>query len=194
MSQSGFSLFFFLGLLLLAACERTPSHEAIVARELARPDTVREIFLNYELGMLRQAFYDSSWALNRRGLVRQGPQNQNVLYKIPDALPYEATMLYYPDFKDDRVVQMRASFQYDAWAPWNRRLWSDSLLLDVRQLMETWYGEGFMIREISVPLKGLTHGFVKIDANRQITIRRASDSDVLVLITDLRATLPEGDG
>ena len=103
-------------------------------------------------------------------------------------------MLYYPDFKDDRVVQMRASFQYDAWAPWNRRLWSDSLLLDVRQLMETWYGEGFMIREISVPLKGFTHEFVKIDANRQITIRRASDSDVLVLITDLRATLPEGDG
>ena len=101
-------------------------------------------------------------------------------------------MLYYPDFKDDRVVQMRARFQYDSWAPWNRRLWSDSLLLDVRQLMETWYGEGFMIREIPVPLKGLTRGFVKVDANRQITIRRDTDSEVLVLITDLRAALPEG--
>jgi hypothetical protein len=141
--------------------------------------------------MSRQAFYDSSWALNRRGLVMQGPQNENVLYKISDALPYEAAMLYYPDFRDDRVVQMRANFQYDAWAPWNRRHWSDSLLLDIRQLMETWYGEGFMIREIPVPLKGFTHEFVKIDANRQITIRRASDSDVLVLITDLRAALPE---
>lgn len=192
MSQPGFSLFCFLGLLLLAACERTPSLEAIAARELARPDTIREIFLNYELGMLRQAFYDSSWALNRRGLVRQGPQNQNVLYKIPDALPYEATMLYYPEFKDDRVVQMRARFQYDAWAPWNRRLWSDSLLLDIRQLMESWYGEGFIIQEVPVPLNGLTREFVKIDANRQITIRLDSDSDVLVLITDLRAALPEG--
>ena len=194
MSRSGFSLSCFLVLLLLAACERTPSHEAIVARELARPDTVREIFLNYELGMSRQAFYDSSWALNRRGLVTHGPQNQNVLYKLSDALPYEATMLYYPDFKDDRVVQMRARFQYDAWAPWNRRLWSDSLLLDVRQLMEAWYDKGFITQEVSIPLNGLTHEFVKIDANRQITIRRASDSDVLVMITDLRATLPEDDG
>lgn len=192
MSQAGFSMFCFLGLLLLVACERTPSHEAIVARELARPDTIREIFLNYELGMLRQAFYDSSWALNRRGLVRQGPQNQNVLYEIPDALPYKATMLYYPDFKDDRIVQMRTRFQYDAWAPWNRRLWSDSLLLDVRQLMETWYGEGFITREIPIPLHGLTREFVKNDANRQITIRRDTDSEVLVLITDLRAALPEG--
>ena len=176
--------------LITAACEQPSEYEAMLARETARPDTVRTLFFNYELGMSRQAFYDSSWALNRQELVTHGPSNMNVQYKLTDQLPYEATMLYYPDFKDDQVVQMRIRISYDAWAPWNRHLWSDSLIFDVRDLMEVWYGEGFLTQQVSLPLIGPTSGFVKIDANRQITIHRSSDSEVLVKITDLRALPP----
>lgn len=177
-------------ILMTAACEQPSEYEAMLAREASRPDTIRALFFNYELGMSRQAFYDSSWALNRRGLVIHGPSNMNVQYDLTDQLPHEATMLYYPDFKDDQVVQMRIRVSYDAWAPWNRHLWSDSLILDVRDLMEVWYGEGFLTQQVSLPLVGLTSEFVKIDANRQITIQRNSDSEVLIKITDLRALPP----
>ncbi len=174
-------------ILVTAACEPPSEYEAMLMREAARTDTVRTLFFNYELGMSRQAFYDSSWALNRRELVTHGPSNMNVQYKLTDQLPHVATMLYYPDFKEDRVVQMRVRISYDAWAPWNRQLWSDSLIFDVRDLMEVWYGEGFLHQQVSLPLIGPTLQFVKIDANRQITIQRGSDSEVLVNITDLHA-------
>lgn len=176
--------------LITAACEQPSEYETMLARETTRPDTVRTLFFNYELGMSRQAFYDSSWALNRQGLVIHGPSNMNVQYDLTGQLPHEATMLYYPDFKDDQVVQMRIRISYDAWAPWNRHLWSDSLIFDVRDLMEVWYGEGFLTQQVFLPLVGPTSEFVKIDANRQITIQRNSDSEVLVKITDLRALPP----
>ena len=156
-------------------------------REGVRTDTVTTLFLTYELGMSRQAFYDSSWALNRRGLVIHGPSNRNVQLKLPDAFHHEATMLYYPDFIDDLVAQMRVRFSYDGWAPWNRHLWADTLIYDVRDLMERWYGSGFIIQEKFIPTIGVSPEFVKIDANRQITIQRDSDREVLVKITDLRA-------
>ncbi len=181
---------YFLALLvaLALACERASPYERMRTRELAREDTVRALFLNYELGMTQQAFYDSSWALNRRGLVMQGPQNQNVQYRLPRTLPFPATMLFYPDFKDGKVVQMRVRFGYDHWAPWNRRLQSDSLLFDVMDLLIRWYGSReFVERTIVSPPAESTTEFVTIDANRQIALGRFSDQEVYTVITDLRA-------
>jgi len=161
--------------------------------ESLRSDTVRTLFFNYELGMSRQAFYDSSWALNRRGLVTHGPRNQFVQFKLLDEFPYEATMLYYPDFLDDQVTQMRVRFSYDSWAPWNQHLWADSLIFDVVDLMERWYGPEFMLQQDLIPTIGIRPRFVKIDANRQVTIHRATDREVLVKISDLNAMPPSED-
>ena len=176
----------FVLLIVLAGCERATPYEQLLETELARADTVQALFLNYTLGMSRQAFYDSSWALNRRGLVMQGPRNQNVQYKLPDALPYPATMLYYPDFSNDSIARMRVRFYYDHWAPWNTRLSSDSLILDVRALMVQWYGGAFMTRTITDSFNQTSHQFVSIHANREVLIGRHSDQEVFVHITDLR--------
>ena len=172
-------LLLYVPVLIIAACEPASEYEAMLKRELNRPDTIRPLFFSYELGMSRQAFYDSSWALNRLGLVTHGPNNMHVQYKLPDELSYPATMLYYPDFEADQIFRMRIRFSYDGWAPWNRHLWSDSLLSDVHQLMETWYGKGFLVKQAN-------YDFIKVDANRQITIQPDNDREVLVQITDLR--------
>ncbi len=175
----------------IISCERPSELESMRAREMARTDTIQPIFFNYELGMSRQAFYDSSWALNARGMVVHGPNNRNIQYKLPDQLDHQATMLFYPDFNHDRVSRMRVLYSYDGWAPWNRHLWSDSLIHDVRDLMESWYGEGFLTQQVSIPLIGTSNEYVKIDANRQITIQRHTDREVLVYISDLNALLHE---
>ena len=177
-------LFLCIPALIIVACEPASNYEAMVTRELSRPDTIRTLFFSYELGMSRQAFYDSSWALNRHGLVTHAPTNSHVQYKLPDELSYPATMLYYPDFQENQISRMRLRFAYDGWAPWNRYLWADSLLPDVRRLMESWYGKGFIG---NLP----HHEFVKVDANRQITIQHGDDREVLVQITDLRVIPPE---
>ena len=171
---------------LVAGCQQTTPYQRMLETELARTDTLRELFLNYSLGMSRQAFYDSSWALNRRGLVMQGPANQNVQYKLGDQLPYPASMLFYPDFADDQIARMRVRFLYDHWAPWNTRLTSDSLLMDVKGLMTAWYGAQFVTRTVTDQLNQPSRQFVSIQANREILIGRHSDQEVFVNITDLR--------
>ena len=174
-----------LGLLLIG-CQRSNSYEQMRQRELAKGDSLQALFLNYELGMTRQAFYDSSWALNRRGMVKQGPRNQNVQYPLPDALPYPATMLFYPDFAGDRIARMRVLFLYDQWAPWTSRLASDSLALDVKALMETWYGGQYLVQDVPKGFNETSKQFVSIQSNREIRIGVLSDREVFVHVTDLR--------
>ncbi|MEX0599918.1 MAG: hypothetical protein WD205_04690 [Rhodothermales bacterium] len=186
-----------LGLALLlvglstSACGGRSDYERMVDRELARGVEYNELFLGYELGMSRQAFYDRGWELNRQGLAIQGPMNQSVQYDLDDMLPHPAKMYYYADFHDDRVFQMRARFVYDGWAPWNRNLSADSLQVDVVSLFTEWYGDGFVERGSG---RGDLH-YVKVDGNRRIVVAKQSDSEVVAVFTDLAVerTLGERD-
>lgn len=173
-------------LVLVAGCQPTSPYEQMLKTQLARTDTLEELFLNYTLGMSLQAFYDSSWALNRRGLVMQGPRNQNVQYKPTGLLPYPATMLFYPDFAGNRIARMRVLFSYDHWAPWNSRLSADSLQLDVIRLMTEWYGGEFLTQTVTDSFNQPAKQLVSIQANREVRIGLQSDQEVFVHITDLR--------
>lgn len=176
-----------LACLVSGACDNRSTYERLVDRELASGARHDSLFLGYSLGMSKDDFYDHSWSLNRQGLVMQGPQNQSVQYELPDALPFPAKMYFYPDFFEDRVYRMRIRFIYDGWAPWARRLSSDSLKLDVVHLLESWYGDGFF------PHETLTRGLhaerihVKVDGNRRIEVVTFTDKEVQAIVTDMEA-------
>lgn len=169
-------------LLLLAGGCADPTNEEPDAQTNTALDT---LFLGYELGMAREAFYNRSWELNRQGLVMQGPQNQTVQYELEDQLPHPARMYFYPDFYQDRVFQMRVRFVYDGWAPWNTDLSSDSLLLDVVDLFRKWYGDGFI--KTTNDRFGTDVRYVKIDGHRRIMLATLRDKDVVAVFTDLNA-------
>jgi len=177
--------YFYLILLiipLIAGCEEKSQYERLVETELAKNVRHDSLFMGYSLGMARQEFYDHSWALNRKELVMQGPQNQTVEYELDDnELPFDALMNFYPDFHDDSVFQMRVYFRYKGWAPWNRRLQSDSLQTDVVELFEDWYGDGF----IRIEGESNKPEFVKVDGNRRIVVARKDEREVLAVFTDL---------
>jgi hypothetical protein len=92
-------------------------------------------------------------------------------------------MNFYPDFYENKIAVMRAGFQYDAWAPWNKAQFSDSLLPDVLQLLKKWYPGGNDFIAITDKTKGTI--YVKVDGNRRITIGRFNDMLVKVDYTDL---------
>jgi len=71
---------------------------------------------------------------------------------------------------------------YDAWAPWNKNLFSDSLLNDVVGLYKKWYGNNNFI-EMKDSVKGTI--FIKVDRNRRIIIGRYDDLHVKANYTDL---------
>ena len=151
------------------------------------PERHDSLFLGYTLGMPRDSFYAHSWALNRQELVMQGPMNQHIQLKLDSALTHKVTMLFYPDFNDNRVARMRARFSYDAWAPWNRHLQADSLLPDVVRLMTTWYGEGFQVRTVRGPYGAPAQEYSRVDGSRRIVAGILNDTEVGVLFTDMEA-------
>lgn len=187
MTRSSIGVFLVCVLLLAGGCDDRSEYDKLVEKEMARGVTYNRLFLGYELGMAKEAFYDHSWALNRQGLVMQGPQNQTVQYELDDDLPHPAKMYFYPEFYEDKVFQMRVQFIYDGWAPWNKELWSDSLQLDVVDLFRAWYGEGFIEHGATRDFFGEHVEYVKVDGNRRIVVAKHTDQEVVAVFTDLVA-------
>jgi hypothetical protein len=90
-------------------------------------------------------------------------------------------MDFYPEFVNGKIYELPVCYLYNGWAPWNKKLSSDSLQVDVLKWFEKQYGKGFM--EVKHPKRGLA--FVKIDGNRQISIFKEDDLHVWAIFTDM---------
>lgn len=164
--------------MICLACDNRTPYEKILQRELdsgIRQDT---LFLGYYLGMPKQEFFDHSWELNQQKIVRG---DSHVRYQL-EGYSNDATMIFYPDFKDDRISRMPVEIQFDAWAIWNRELYSDSLIVEVLNSFEEIYGSGFI--QTIHPEAG-KEAWIKIDGNRRISVYRHDDRKVRVEFLDL---------
>lgn len=144
-------------------------------------ENIDSLFLGISLGMERQAFYDHCWEQNKKKLFTHGPTNQSVQYQLKDGFETPVAMRFFPTFHEDKIFEMPVTFTYDAWAPWNRRYWSDSLLVKVLPLFKRWYGDGF--KKLDHPTMGTV--YYKIDGTRRINLFRKDDQYVQAVFTDL---------
>lgn len=161
-------------------------YERMVATEMASGEQQDSLFLGIQFGMSSKEFYAHCWELNKKQLIKEGPQNMTVEYKLEDELRQEGHMYFYPDFKDDKIHEMPVTFSYDAF-PWSNEASLDTLHQDVVQLMEDWYGE---LTEILHPEKGSV--LVRVDGNRRIRVFRDPRANkVKVVFTDLNVLLNE---
>ncbi len=173
-----------MALLILSACRS--DYEKMVLREKESGIRHDSLFLGLYFGMNRKDFYAHCWELNKQGLIRQGGDNSTVLYELKDELAYPAQMDFYPKFHEDKIYEMPVTFTYEAWAPWNKHMFADSLKLDLLDFLEEWYGEGFI--PVEHPQKKNIKAHVKIDGNRRIfVISEVDDKSVKVTFTDLKA-------
>lgn len=175
------------------SCSPRTRYEYRLKKELASGERYDSLFQGLYLGMASRDFYIHCWKLNKEGLIRQGPENMTVAYKVENELKHPATMEYYPVFKDDRIAEMPVRFVYNGWAPWNKELSSDMLLKDVLDWYRKIYGKGFI--KVVDPKHG--PAWVKIDGNRRITLLKEDDLHVWAIFTDMSlqaedsASLPE---
>lgn len=182
----------FLGILLLAACLSActrdtgyQQYQAMVEKEKAGGQRADSLFFGIHLGMSSKAFYAHCWEMNKKGLFTDGENNRAVLYKLNhNELPYPAAMNFYPAFHQDRIHQMSVTFNYDAWAPWNKHLFADSLQTEVLNLFKTWYSKGNPFIKMEDEKRGTI--YVKVDGNRRIIIGKFDDTYVKVDYTDLQ--------
>lgn len=138
------------------------------------------LFLGYYFGMERQDFFDHSWDLNRQQLVKQGQFNQTVEY-VTYENGNEIQMNFYPHFDGDKVTYMPVIYTYPAWAPWNKDLWSDKLIIVVKNLLEKRDGVNFHLMKD----QNGTPGFVSVSGNKRTIITIRDDQKVNVMHTDL---------
>ncbi len=155
-------------------------YERMVETELAKEGKVDSLFLGLKFGMTMEEFFEHCWDLNKQGIITDGRGNTAAQYKLSE-LSHHAFMDFYPEFYEEKIYKMPVEFRYNGWAPWNKHLSSDSLLMDVKQLMIKWYGGEFL--GMQKP-DGSTF-FVKVDGNRRILIYIYDRRIVKVVFTDL---------
>lgn len=179
----------FIILLMLMACSgdsEMSKYNRLVRKELAGNEKVDSIFFGIHFGMTQKNFFAHCWEMNKKGILTDGNDdmgNMYVLYKLGKELKYPAAMNFYPDFNDSVIWKMRINIHYEGWAPWNKRLYADSLLPDVLTLYKKWYSSGNSFIQINDKEKGTI--YVKVDGNRRITIGKYNDMIVKVDFTDM---------
>ena len=166
-------------LALVSSCKTR--YERMLERELASGERHDSLFLGLSLGMDRKTFFEICWNYNKSGEMTQGTGNLSARYFLNEGLKAPAYLDFYPTFDNDTIVEMPALFTYKDWAPWLKAYSTDSLLVDVKQLLEQWYGPGFI--EIKNKQKG--NLWVKVDGNRRIRFFKREPREVSMIITDL---------
>lgn len=173
---------------LLANCGQSGEemYHDLLEKEKSRNKKVNDIFMGISLGMTSKDFYVHCWDMNKKGIFTDGSGNTAVKYKLKKKeLKHDAEMNFYPEFTNGKIARLWVKFQYEGWAPWNKKLDSDDLLEDVLQLYREWYATGNPFITIKDKKKGTI--YVKVDGNRRIIIGRFDDVQVKVDYTDLSA-------
>jgi hypothetical protein len=137
------------------------------------------LFMGMYFGMESKVFYDHCNKLNKNMGTVQGTQNASVLYQDKENFKLPVDMNFYPLFNDKgEIMAMPIYFNYNAWAPWNKELDSKVLILEVKALMEKWYGPGFSEKQLA----GGHIGYYKKEGPRLITMRTRDEQFVDVSI------------
>jgi hypothetical protein len=173
--------FILISTILVFGCSQKRKYDKKLKQELASGVRFDTLFMGFYFGMGQKEFYTHCWRLNQKGLIKQGPRNTTVEFKLKNELKYPATMDFYPEFAQTKIFEMPVRFLYDGWAPWNTKLSSDSLQMKVLKWYENQYGEGFM--EVRHPTRG--SAFVKVEGNRRISIFKENETYVWAIFTNM---------
>ena len=166
--------------LAMSSCNEQSEYEQVIERELSSSVRIDSLFMGYHFGMSKDKFYDHSWKLNRKKLITNG-SGASILKEI-DYLNHPAKMYFYPGFNENKIHQMRAVYNYDGWAPWNKDLSAENLKEDIINYYEKNWDANFMKLHDAT---GKPHT-VSIKGNREIEITKLENGAVEVLIRDLR--------
>lgn len=139
------------------------------------------LFLGISFGMGRKDFYNYCWEMNKQKKFTHGPTNQSVEYRLEENVKHPVMMRFYPSFHADKVYEMPVTFAYEAWAPWNKQMGSDSLLVDMLGVFKKWYGEDFK----SLQHKTMGTVYYRMDGKRRINLFIRDDQFVQAVFTDL---------
>ncbi len=186
-------IFFLIALIFtIVSCES--DYSKFVKRELATGIKNDSLFFGMKFNDSKKDFFDICKELNKKELVIHGPSNKFVQYTLKPNKEGESSikMLFYGIFdkdemevfdRDKKMTGLNMRFSYDGWAPWNKNLFANELILKLKDTLQKWFpGNEF----IKVDIKELNkETFIKIDGNRQIKMYALDVKEVSVKIENL---------
>lgn len=180
-------IFLFLGFTILTVACRNKAEKTLAdieKQELATGIRHDSLFMGLTLGMPKQAFFDFCWAMNKKGVFTEGADKTVEYVFGKKDFTYPLQMNFYPQFLYDKIKEMPIKFTYKGIDLSYPNGQTEKLLVDVKELMEEWYGDGFFIT--TLPIGG--KGYAKVSGNRRVLIFSEKEFEVMVVITDLTAT------
>ena len=177
-------IYYLFVLVFLVSCTQKTEYQKMEETALLSGERVDSLFMGVHLGMDSKVYFDHCLAMNKLKKFTHGGGNGEVDYMFEDGSPDFRTktrMSFAPQMYDDKIYKLTARFQYTDWAPWNKEAHSGPLILEVKKLLEKWYGGTF----IKVKHPKYEVGYAKIDGNRKVTIEQQDEQYVLVSYTDL---------
>lgn len=182
-------IIFFIGLLFISiACGNSHSKDlaTIEKQELATGIRHDSLFMGLTLGMTKQEFFDFCWAMNKKGVYTEGA-DKTVEYDFgKNDFNFPLQMNFYPQFKYDKIIEMPIKFTYKGIDLSYPNGQTEKLLVDVKKLMEEWYGTGFFITPLPKGEKG-QKAYAKVSGNRRVLIFSEKEFEVMMVVTDLAA-------
>lgn len=108
---------------------------------LAKPydPALDTVFYNLTFGMTKQSFRDTCWKLNKTDDFGEGGNALMIQHLIKTDYDLPVNMNFYPEFSNDRLYQVPIIYHYQSWAPWNRQLFADSLIMRIAKKYEQDY-------------------------------------------------------
>lgn len=185
-----FNIIIILAIIILASCKS--EYDRYVNRELASGLESDSLIFDMYIGETQMDFFTKCWELNKNGKISQGTGNRTARYTEPVDSTKDVTkrkeMLFYGIFDEDKVMQgMDMTYNYIAWATWNKDRHADVLATALKEEFYYKYGGNPFI---DLELQKLERkAYVKIDGNRQILIYPKNTKDVVVKIEDLNYKL-----
>ena len=166
---------------LYSSCTKKSEYQSLVEAELATNVRKDSLYLGISLQMDSKEFFVHCWDMNKQGTLTNGVGNQ-IKYDVSEYFKKKTSMHFYPKFVDGKIFEMPVEFKYDDWALWNEELSVENLMEEVIDVLESWYGDGFIKMVNEDETKTV---WVKVDGNRRIRVYRQSVSSVAVVFTDL---------
>jgi len=173
---------------LFASCKS--EYQQYVERELNSGIKNDSLILGMYMGETKKDFFAKCWELNAQKKISQGTGNKTARLMEDEGTKEAKMILFYGKFDKQEVMRgMDMTYTFDAWAPWNLSMQSDSLLFQLKtDFLKKYPGNDFIPIEVK---HSEEPAFVKIDGNRQILMYIKNKKDVVVTIEDLNYKLKE---
>lgn len=155
----------------LASCKKSEAERYMAYEKEQLQQGVKQdsLFKGLYFGMSKKEFRDFCLEQNiQKKFWQGGTKNTAWVESKLEGLQYPAAINFYPEFTNDTITEMNAAIYYDNAQFKDGTFESDSLLLDVLDLLDKWYGGKTFLVKSPVFYKDDVH--VHLKGNCRVTV------------------------